>query len=288
MATEAQVHANRQNAQHSTGPVTAEGKSTSSRNALTLGLYTRQDYVKPEERDIYKEFCETMYSELAPVTLLEQSLAAEITGASWRLRRCSAAEAELSSQREMARPYPHETTGAENSPSSADYATQDPLLDDSTDKTRRSIERARASAHSLLHRSINQLRRLQTDRITAATFFDPNPVPASMGISESARISAVLVAKQRAQAPKANPNFMAELEALCQPPADMLADLDAYLAERQSASNCKDEIAPESAAPQSTGRTEKTPRNAPCPCKSGQKFKRCCGRNPAMLMNRAA
>ena len=36
-----------------------------------------------------------MYQELAPETLLEESLTAEITGATWRLRRCSAAEAEL-------------------------------------------------------------------------------------------------------------------------------------------------------------------------------------------------
>jgi hypothetical protein len=84
-----------------------------------------------------------MLAELEPETLLEQSLAAEITGATWRLRRCSNAEAEL-----------------------ADYALTDPLLDEdeATEKKLRSIERARASAHSLLHRSINQLRKLQTDR----------------------------------------------------------------------------------------------------------------------------
>jgi hypothetical protein len=138
-----QINANRENATHSTGPRTEAGKAASSRNHLTAGLYTRQDYVRPEERELYKEFCETMLAELEPETLLEQSLAAEITGATWRLRRCSAAEAEL-----------------------ADYALTDPLLndDEATEKKLRSIERARASAHSLLHRSINQLRKLQTSR----------------------------------------------------------------------------------------------------------------------------
>ena len=29
-------------------------------------LYTRQDYVKPDERDLYREFCETMHVELSP------------------------------------------------------------------------------------------------------------------------------------------------------------------------------------------------------------------------------
>ncbi len=141
MATEAQINANRQNAQTSTGPQTEAGKSTASQNALTLGLYTRADYVKPEERDLYKEFCETLHTELHPEGLLEETFAAEITGASWRLRRCNAAEAEL-----------------------ADYADKDPMLDDSTEKQRRAIERARSHAHSILNRSVNQLRRLQTER----------------------------------------------------------------------------------------------------------------------------
>jgi hypothetical protein len=136
MTTESKLNANRQNATHSTGPRTEAGKAASSRNAVTMGLYTRSDYVKPEERDLYKEFCETMYDQLNPASLLEESFVSEITGATWRLRRCSAAEAELGD------------------------------FDAATDKTRRSIERARAGANSLLHRGINQLRKLQTERAT--------------------------------------------------------------------------------------------------------------------------
>jgi hypothetical protein len=142
-STEAQTNANRQNAQHSTGPRAESGKSNSSRNHLIQGLYTRQDYVKPDERHIYKEFCETMFSQLSPGTLLEESFVSEITGATWRLRRCSAAEAEL------VRPYPHEgpaqNTALGREGELADYVTEDPMLDEKTDKTRRGIERARAS-----------------------------------------------------------------------------------------------------------------------------------------------
>jgi hypothetical protein len=126
MPTLSQIDANRQNAQFSTGPRTESGKAKSSRNALTMGLYTRTDYVKPEERDIYKDFCETMYDELCPASLLEETLVSEITGASWRLRRCSAAEGEL-----------------------ADFADTDPLLDETKSKTIRSIARARSTASSL-------------------------------------------------------------------------------------------------------------------------------------------
>lgn len=35
-------------------------------------------------------------------------------------------------------------------------------------------------------------------------------------------------------------------------------------------------------------KTESTPRNAPCPCGSGQKFKRCCGRAAAPAINTRA
>jgi hypothetical protein len=172
MTTQAQIDANRQNAQHSTGPRTGAGKATASRNALTLGLCTRADYVKPEERDLYKEFCETMYRELNPATLLEESFVSEITGATWRLRRCTAAEGEL-----------------------ADCATQDPMLDGATEKTCRSIERARAAAHSSLNRSINQLRKLQTERATREQLQASTTVAP---LAESRKVSQALKAHARA------------------------------------------------------------------------------------------
>jgi hypothetical protein len=200
MASTAQLNANRQNATHSTGPVTETGKSNASRNHLTRGLYTQADYVKPEERELYREFRETMLRELEPATLLEQSLAAEITGATWRLRRCANAEAEL-----------------------ADYALTDPLLDESKEKSIRSIERARSAAHSQLHRSINQLRKLQTCREGGDAVSDRVP-------------------------------------SIPEPDAPVEATPEAETRSPELASNCN------------------APRNAPCPCGSGIKFKRCCAR----------
>jgi hypothetical protein len=240
MATDAQINANRANAQHSTGPVTAEGKANSSRNHLILGLYTRQDYVKPDERHIYKEFCETMYRELNPASLLEESLVSEITGATWRLRRCNNVEGEL-----------------------ADYAPQDPMLDDKTDKTRRSIERARASAHSLLHRSINQLRKLQTEsRNLAAEAIDP-------GLASNCNGDAATAACDQTQT-NCNP---------ARPYRHEFGGEDA--ASGSVASNCPPAPEPPPTAPQIA-------RNAPCPCHSGEKYKRCCGKNSPPILSKAA
>jgi hypothetical protein len=269
MATISQIHANQQNAQHSTGPLTEAGKLNSSRNAITLGLYTRQDYVKPEERDIYKEFCETMYHQLAPENLLEESLTAEITGATWRLRRCSAAEAEL-----------------------ADYAEVDPLLDDKTDKTRRSIERARAGAHSLLHRSINQLRRLQTDRACRASL---NLTYEYEGLVDHKQVAASLNRANSATKPqqgRSNGLSLAEIEALCAPPpcAYEPIDMASFCKPETTEPETEPETEPDAAIESIPGTSEapQTPRNAPCPCKSGQKYKRCCGRNAPPVLGKAA
>jgi hypothetical protein len=104
-----------------------------------------------------------MHLELSPEGLLEEALATEVTAATWRLRRCSNAEYEVGSRQGIsadgaARPYRHDEW-----PQSA-AARQDPLLDSLSEKALRSIERARASAFSLINRSINHLRKLQTER----------------------------------------------------------------------------------------------------------------------------
>ena len=56
-------------------------------------------------------------------------------------------------KQELSRLYRHETSSQNGA------SGQDPLLDESTDKTRRSIERARATAHSVINRTMNRLRK---------------------------------------------------------------------------------------------------------------------------------
>jgi hypothetical protein len=196
----------------------------------------------------------------------------------------------------VARPYPHDTTGDESNPWSAEYTTQDPLLDDKADKTRRSIERARAGAHSLLHRSINQLRRLQTDRACREALhlaYDYEGLVDHKQVARSLNASA-----KQPQENRSKGLSMAEIEALCAPPpcayepidlasfckpetADVEESSESNEDSAESASFCTDEMA---AAPE----PRQIPRSAPCPCGSRQKYKRCCGRNAAPVLNRAA
>jgi hypothetical protein len=128
MSSDAQLIANRSNAQASTGPVSAEGKSRVSSNALTSGLFSSTDFVRADEQDIYSAFCTAYQADLAPSGAIEQTLAAEILHAAWRLRRCSTIEAGMNEQAQV------------------------------------SVDRARADAHRTFTRSINELRKIQTER----------------------------------------------------------------------------------------------------------------------------
>jgi len=87
MATEAQIRANRRNAQKSTGPRTSEGKAAVSQNAIQHGLSARQDVITSESQDDYRLYRERMLAELAPASPMESMLAERIVALSWRLKR---------------------------------------------------------------------------------------------------------------------------------------------------------------------------------------------------------
>jgi len=95
MPTQAQIDANRRNAQHSTGPKTEAGKAKSSRNATRFGLFATNACILPGEQEAYDEMCHTLWDDLAPVGGLEEVTAAEYVRATWRLRRCAIAEEQL-------------------------------------------------------------------------------------------------------------------------------------------------------------------------------------------------
>ncbi len=125
-----------------TGPRTEEGKAISSQNALKDGLFAKQDFVLPDEREEHFQTWDILMGELSPEGMLEQVFAEEIMSAHWRLRRCRLVEANL-----------------------AIKSLEDPDFDDDKlDRKQRSIDRARAAAHSILRRSMTELRRLQTER----------------------------------------------------------------------------------------------------------------------------
>ncbi len=87
MATEAQVEANRANAQKSTGPRTPEGKAAIAQNALKHGLRARAAVLQGEDWEEYTCFRAGMLEELYPDGVQEMELATRIVDLTWRLRR---------------------------------------------------------------------------------------------------------------------------------------------------------------------------------------------------------
>jgi hypothetical protein len=204
MSSTAQILAHRQNAELSSGPVTPEGCARVSQNATRFGLFSVANFVRPEEQGIFASFESGYVSELAPDSSLEETLAREIIHAAWRLRRCANLE----------------------------IAPPEDLDDEALDRLQISIDRARAAAQRTFHRSLKELRRLQSERLYAAFAAGANPTKQTVEPST-----------------------------------------EAFTKRTQSA----------------PAETSAIPRSAPCPCKSGQKYKRCCGKNaPPVLSGRAA
>ena len=87
MATEAQIAANRLNAQRSTGPRTGEGKARVSRNAVKHGLLAQEAVIRGEDPEDFEAHREAVLGELSPVGAIESMLAERVVGLLWRLRR---------------------------------------------------------------------------------------------------------------------------------------------------------------------------------------------------------
>ncbi|HEY6342140.1 MAG TPA: hypothetical protein VIY49_11660 [Bryobacteraceae bacterium] len=90
--TEAQLTANRENAQLSSGPRTQEGKKRASLNAFRHGLTGQIIMHTQEDEQAFKKHCDGIRQALAPVGALEADLAQAIAEDRWRLNRARALE----------------------------------------------------------------------------------------------------------------------------------------------------------------------------------------------------
>ena len=246
MATAAQIFANRSNALESTGPVTSDGKIRCSRNAITSGLFSKTDYIAHDESEIYAEFCAAYETDLVPQGAIEHTLAAEIVHAAWRLRRCSEMEEQ-----------------------------SDPGDALRFEKLQTSIERARSAAHRVFQRSLNELRRVQTERRMRDKLAAATGSVQQLGVASCKEVDAF-------RRPTA---------------ASMEAELQQFLAiPRQSIFAKRSQFSREPAQSEITKQTRSAPapptqtvsRSAPCTCGSGLKYKRCCGKDAPPVLYRAA
>lgn len=305
MATPAQIAANRRNAQASTGPRSPEGKIHSAANATKFGLFTAENYVRPLEQSEYDALTAALWADLAPAGAIEDMLAAEVVRCAWRLRRCVAAEASLVEIAQM-----HHDQKAERDPRYLTREPVDPHICQTFTQWQTAIDRARGQAQSCLRRAMADLASRQTERFIRLEL-PSSADPATLGLANIRQIADVASRQasrqqkaERAVGDHALNQLMQQLQADDQFVKASLAQFHQSQAVAHHAGNRhprtdqpraeQNEAAPSIAPahPEFTERTQSAPpplaRNALCPCHSGQKYKRCCGRNaPAVLQNAA-
>ncbi|MBV9264604.1 MAG: hypothetical protein JO061_00400, partial [Acidobacteriaceae bacterium] len=93
MSSKAQVAANRQNAQLSTGPTSENGKATSSLNAVETGLTGRTVLLPSDDAAAYQAHVDGFFARLQPGSDEERTLVQSLADTEWRLLRIPALEA---------------------------------------------------------------------------------------------------------------------------------------------------------------------------------------------------
>jgi len=95
MSTEAQIRANRLNAQLSTGPRTPGGKSVSSANSIRHGFTAARLVVPPHEAAEFEAYRASLVKDTHPEGAIENELFDRLLLHGWSLFRIRAAEAQL-------------------------------------------------------------------------------------------------------------------------------------------------------------------------------------------------
>jgi len=93
--SDARLAANRANAQHSTGPTSAEGKAKISLNAIKTGLTGRTVLLPSEDAAPYQALLLEYQKDLQPVGAEERALVQSILDCRWRLERIPGLEMAL-------------------------------------------------------------------------------------------------------------------------------------------------------------------------------------------------
>ncbi|MBK5292470.1 MAG: hypothetical protein JJE04_12445 [Acidobacteriia bacterium] len=137
-----------------TGPTTPEGKARSSMNALKHGFSSKKIIVMSGQEDDFQKLQSDLIAEVRPEGAVENTLFHQLLRDAWTLHRVELHRVELQ-QVEMAE------------------SGRDPLFDPACEKQFDRIERYHARAQGGFHRSIRQLRAMQTNRIVQTMLPEP-------------------------------------------------------------------------------------------------------------------
>jgi hypothetical protein len=85
----------RENASHSTGPTSPEGKQTSAMNGFKHGLTGQRMILQNHEVEPYRQLTESLHSDYRPQTEIEYQLVQKIIDCNMRLNRAAAIDCNL-------------------------------------------------------------------------------------------------------------------------------------------------------------------------------------------------
>ena len=175
MSTEAQIRANRENAQKSTGPRTAAGKAASSRNHLTHGLCAGQHLLDEDDTGEFLALYHDLFERHRPVGALEEALVMRIACHQWRLNRALLIDPQIHLERisevEAANPdVPPEELGAP-----ADLVGPAFMIDCARSQSLLKLTRYEAAIERSIERCLRQLDDYQKRRKDAPAAPAPSP-----------------------------------------------------------------------------------------------------------------
>ena len=178
-----------------TGPRTPEGKEEaqraeqqapfcaqkmgSSMNAMKHGFSSKKFIVMPGQEEDFKKLQSSLTAEVRPEGALEMNLFHQLLRNAWTSHRIELRQLEMaesgSAQRASSAPpnvtEPHELSSRTAAPFCAPMI--DPLFDPTCEKEFDRIERYHARAQSGFHRSLRQLRTIQTNRMVQSLLPEP-------------------------------------------------------------------------------------------------------------------
>jgi len=150
MVTQAQIQANRNNSQKSTGPRSSEGKEVSRFNALKSGIHAQSQVIPGEDAAELESLAAEYRQQFEPESPLEMFLVDSMIAADWKLRRLRKIEAQL---------WQRELTGhPQGQDAAADLAeaySRNPVLA----QVQRRIEATERS----YYRALNQMQKIQKE-----------------------------------------------------------------------------------------------------------------------------
>jgi hypothetical protein len=145
--------------------------------------------------------------------------------------------------------------------------------------TQLAVDRARAESHRILKRSMDELRRLQNERRFRFEVLLPGVDTGDLGLASYKELMPSMAAEKRWQRLKRQEEGLSSYQSMLELAVNSPAGIPPTIAPVTKQTQSTPDIA--AVAP----KTVVVPRNAPCPCRSGQKYKRCCGTKAPGVLN---